>query len=119
MPGQFTIILKTKEDLCKNAVSNKGMIGIRIPDSDLIRNLIRKVGKPLLVPSANRSGFEPLTNDKDVIKEFENDVDAVIEGKSISDIPSTIVMVNDEVKIIREGLIKIENIFKLLQEHKL
>lgn len=116
MPGQFTIILKAKDNLPSFVVSKEGNVGIRIPDDKLIRDLIDKVGKPLLVPSANRSGEPPLTNDVDVYNEFKDDVDAVIEGKSISNTPSTIVMVTDKIEIIREGLIKKEDIDKGLEE---
>ena len=115
MPGQFTIILKAKENLPSFVVSKEGNVGIRIPDDRLIRDLIDIVGKPLLVPSANRSGEKPLTNDVDVYNEFKDDVDAVIEGKSISNTPSTIVMVTDKIEVIREGLIKKEDIDKVLE----
>ena len=116
MPGQFTIILKAKDNLPSFAVSKEGNVGIRIPDDKLIQQLIDKVGKPLLVPSANRSGFDPLLNSDDVYKEFNQDVDAVIEGKSISNTPSTIVMVTDKIVLIREGLIKKSDIDKVLEE---
>ena len=116
LPGQFTIILKAKENLPEFAVSKEGNVGIRIPDDEAIRNLIRKVGKPLLVPSANRSGEEPLHNSDDIIKEFDNEIDAVIKGESISNIPSTIVMVTDKIVLIREGLIKKADIDKALEE---
>ena len=116
MPGQFTIILKAKENLPEFTFSKEGNVGIRIPDDETIRNLIRKVGKPLLVPSANRSGEEPLYNSDDVIKEFDNEIDAVIKGESISNIPSTIVMVTDKIVLVREGLIKKADIDKALEE---
>ena len=116
MPGQFTIILKAKDTLPDYCVSKEGNVGIRIPDSNLIRELIRKVSKPLLVPSANKSGEKPLTNSNDVVSIFADEIDAVISGKSISNIPSTIVMVGEDVKIIREGQIKNEDVLKALGE---
>ncbi len=115
MPGQFTIILKAKENLPDYVVSREGNVGIRIPDDDFIRELIREVGKPLLVPSANRSGEPPLVSSNDVAAFFENEIDAVIEGKSISNIPSTIVLVDEQVHLIREGLIKKELIDKIVK----
>lgn len=116
MPGQFTIILKAKSNLPSYCVSKEGNVGIRIPDSNFIRELIRKTAKPLLVPSANKSGEPPLTNSDDVISVFNDEIDAVVVGKSISNIPSTIVMIDDDVKIIREGQIKKEGIVKTLGE---
>ena len=116
MPGQFTIILKAKKCLPFWAVSKEGMVGIRIPDNKTIREMIRLTGKPLLVPSANRSGEPPLTNHLDVIKEFGDEVDAIMEGESTSNVPSTIVIVDDKINIIRVGLISEEEIKQALKE---
>ncbi len=116
MPGQFTIILKAKENLPSYCISKEGNVGIRISGNKMVRDLIGKVGKPLLVPSANKSGEPPLTKSDDVIKIFEKEIDAVIEGESISNIPSTIVLLNENVNVIREGVITKEEIFKTLGE---
>lgn len=116
MPGQFTIILKAKENLPSYCVSKEGNVGIRISSDELVRKLIREVGKPLLVPSANKSGEPPLTKDKDVIGIFDNEIDGIIMGESISNTPSTIVLIDEDVHILREGLIKKDDIFKKLGE---
>ena len=116
MPGQFTIILKAKESLPEYCVSKEGNVGIRISGDKMVRDLIGEVGKPLLVPSANKSGEPPLTKSDDVIKIFKNEIDAVIEGESTSNIPSTIVLLNENVNVIREGVITKEEIFKTLGE---
>lgn len=115
MPGQFTIILKAKEGLPSWVVSKEGMVGIRVPDFKLINELISKVGKPLLVPSANKSGEPPLTKDTDVIKVFDKEIDAIIKGESTSNVPSSIVMVDDDIHIIRLGLISEEEIKGVLK----
>lgn len=116
MPGQFTIILKAKESLPTYCVSADGNVGIRISSDEVVRDLIRKTGKPLLVPSANKSGEVPLTNSDDVVSVFKDEIDGVIIGESISNIPSTIVIIDKEVKIIREGIIKKIDIEKVLGE---
>lgn len=116
MPGQFTIILKAKENLPLYCISKEGNVGIRISSDELVRKLIREVGKPFLVPSANKSGEPPLTKDNDVIGIFDNEIDAIIMGESISNTPSTIVLIDKDVHILREGLIKKDDIFKKLGE---
>lgn len=117
MPGQFTLITKAKNGLPSWCVSSTGEIGIRIPDYNLVRRLIRKTGKGLLVPSANKSGEAPALSSEEVQKIFNDEIDCVIEGKSVSNVPSTIVIVNDEkIKVIREGVIKIKDIEKVLAE---
>ena len=116
MPGQFTIILKAKENLPSYCVSKEGNVGIRISSDNLVRELIREVGEPLLVPSANKSGEPPLTKSDDVISIFDKEIDGIIIGESVSNIPSTIVLIDNGVHIIREGLIKKEEILKTLGE---
>ena len=116
MPGQFTLITTAKKNLPSWCVSKIGHIGLRVPDYDIIRELIRKTGKPLLVPSANRSGEQPATTSEDVVKLFNDEIAAVVEGKSISNTPSTVVLVEEKyTHVFREGLIKIDDIKKVIK----
>lgn len=120
MPGQFTLITKGKTELPKWCVSSEGTVGVRVPDLKVIRELIKLVGKPLLVPSANKSGENPANTSGEVISIFENEIDAVIEGEANSKTPSTIVLVEGkDVKMIREGIIKFEEIKKEIEKWEL
>ena len=119
MPGQITMITKAKPGLPSWCVSNIGNVGIRIADYDLIRDLIRKTGKPLLVPSANKSGEQPGTTAQEVVDAFGDELAAVVDGKTISKTPSTIVLVQDKyTEIFREGAIKIEDIKKIISKEQ-
>lgn len=117
MPGQFTMITKAKECLPSWCISQEGNVGIRIADYPLIRELIRKTGKPLLVPSANRSGEQPANSAKEVEQIFKNEIDAVVEGTSTSKIPSTVVLVKDTyTHVFREGVVTIDEIKKVIEK---
>ena len=116
MPGQFTIILDAKDVLPSYCVSKENKVGIRIPNDEFVRDLIRKTGKPLLVPSANKSGEPPINNSDEIVRQFENEIDGVIIGEAYSKVPSTIVLVDKDIQVIREGLITKEEIFKALEE---
>ena len=116
MPGQFTIILKAKENLPRWVVSKEGNVGIRISDDKFVQNLIIETGKPLLVPSANRSGEKPSQTSNEVKDSLGNDLDAIIIGESVSNIPSTIVFVDDSVHIIRLGEISESDIKNVIKE---
>ena len=119
MPGQFTMITKAQPGLPAWCVSNIGNVGIRIADYDLIRDLIRKTGKPLLVPSANKSGEQPGTTAKEVVDAFGDELAAVIDGKTVSNVPSTIVLVEEKyTQVFREGAIKIEDIKRVVSKEK-
>lgn len=116
MPGQFTIILKAKENLPRWVVSKEGNVGIRISDDKFVQNLIIETGKPLLVPSANRSGENPCHTSNEVKDSLGNDLDAIIIGESVSNIPSTIVFVDDSVHIVRLGEISESDIKNVIKE---
>ena len=117
MPGQFTMITNAKPGLPAWCLSEIGRVGVRIADYDLVRELIRKTGKPLLVPSANRAGEEPGLTAQEVADTFGDEFPAVLEGKTVSHIPSTVVMVEEKyTHVFREGAVKIEDIKKVISE---
>lgn len=110
LPGELTIILKAKDNLPGWVVSKEGMVGIRVPALKELTDFINSVGKPLLVPSANRSGEPPINKGQEVASIFKNEIDGVVLGEAKSKVPSTIVLVDKDVKIIREGRIAKEEI---------
>ena len=112
LPGELTIILKTRPDVPKWIDLGTGHIGIRVPDDDLVCEMIRLTGKPLLVPSANRADQKPLTKDDEVIKEFENDIAGVVLGNSKGATPSTVIAVYDKIEMLREGNLRLDEIMK-------
>lgn len=117
MPGQFTLLAEAQPGLPKWCVSETGTVGIRIADYNLIRDLIRKTGKPLLVPSANKSGEAPATTSAEVNATLGSELDAIIEGASVSNTPSTIVLVQgEEIHVIRAGVITLDQINKVIKE---
>lgn len=108
-PGNLTIILPHK---------NNGSIktGIRVSDHPFIIKLCNSLKKPIFSTSANISG-EDYKNDPDFIwKTFEKTADLMFDmGELPYSEPSTVVMVEkDVVKVLREGVIKKEEIEALL-----
>lgn len=116
VPGQFTLIIDSQPGLPSWAVAKNGTIGMRVPDDDFVRKMIREIGKPLLVPSANKSGEKPALKGEEVVKIFGDEVAEIIDGESTGTVPSTIVCLKDKMAIIiREGNIKEEEILKTLK----
>ena len=113
MPGELTIIFKAKENLYEHLTLNQGTVGIRIPNDKNVLDLIDKVNKPLLVTSANLSNQSPLLNSEDVYKQFNHKIYGIVEGVCLSNIPSTIVKIDeDNIRLIRQGGIPFEDILK-------
>ena len=111
MPGPVTLLLKSKESVPEYVTHGTGIIGIRVPDMQNVRELIDFAGKPLLVPSANRSGEKPLRGYKEVENEFKNELGFILEEDALGQTPSTIIdATTSELKIIRDGSLSILDI---------
>ncbi len=116
-PGEITLLLRSKK--CYPWVNlNSDTIGIRMSASKDVCKLIEKVGKPLLVTSANISGFEAMNNAEDVYFTFKDDLKGIVNSfNKSSSVPSTIVLLKDgEIKLIRKGSIPFEKIKKIWEE---
>lgn len=113
MPGEITIIFPAKKGLSSWLTLNEPTVGIRISSSEDVTNLINRVGKPMLVTSANMSGEPALYNEKEVIQQFNHKILGIVEGECVSNLPSTIVLIQDDsLKLIRQGSIAFTDILK-------
>lgn len=105
MPGRITLILKKRPEVDDAMTNGLPTIGIRIPDSQFVLNLIHRTG-PLLVTSANLSGQANTTNEKEVLAQLDGRIASVVAGQTSSDVASTVVQLTDhQVKILRAGAI--------------
>lgn len=110
MPGMITLIFKKKESVHDSMTNGKSTIGIRIPDSEFVLSLLKKVG-PMLVTSANLSQHPNTTSTQEVLNQLDGRIDLVVDGKTSDNIASTVVDVSqDEIKILRAGKITKEQI---------
>ncbi len=93
LPGPFTLILKKKKIIYQLLTAGKNKVGIRIPDSKICLKLSRNL--PITTTSANISGQKPSRSVKKLTKLFsikdENRVDLILEGKNLSNKPSTVI----------------------------
>ena len=111
MPGALTIILNKKENVSNILTSNLDTIGVRIPNNKIALKILDRIDYPLATTSANISGSQAAVKLEDLIEVFDSKVDIIIDG-GITDLKlsSTIVKIeNNEVKVLREGTIKITN----------
>lgn len=117
MPGPITLILNKKENIPEYVTNGKNTIAIRMATSEEIKELIIKVGSPIFMSSANKSGEETAKN-LDEIEIKCPTIDAMLEGKVSFGISSTIVdCSSNEIKILREGPIKLEEILDEIKKN--
>ena len=115
MPGSVTVLLHAKENVPSYVTHGTGVVGVRVPSLVDILDMLNQLGKPLLVPSANKAGEKPAFNSEEVKNIFGNEIDYVVEGECVGGVASTIVdLTTPEVKIIREGPVTKEMINSVL-----
>ena len=116
-PGAITIILKKNKSVPSIVTAGLDTIGVRMPDNKIVLELIEKIKVPIIATSCNLAGEKAATDIDQISYEIKNGVDYVLDdGKSKIAIPSTIVKVEKEqIKILREGSIKKEDIERKIE----
>lgn len=114
MPGPITLILKKNYNLPDYINNGNDTIAIRMATSKVLEDLIRKVGSPLFMSSANQSGEKTCTS-LDEIEKACPLLDGMLEGSVTFGKGSTILDCSSgDIKILRQGPILREQIDKVL-----
>ena len=81
LPGPYTFVLPSNNNLPK-AFKGKRTIGIRVPDSTIIRELVKKLGNPIVSTSIHDEDdlIEYTTDPELIFEKWKNQVDIVIDG---------------------------------------
>ncbi|MCJ7446993.1 MAG: L-threonylcarbamoyladenylate synthase [Bacteroidales bacterium] len=107
LPGPFTFIVQANNQIPKMFKNKKKTVGIRIPDNDIVLELVRELGRPIITTSIHdQDEVIEYTTDPELIHEkFRGFADIVIDGGSGKNEASTIVdCTGVEIQIIRQGL---------------
>jgi len=105
-PGAFTFILSASPKMPK-FFRGKKTIGIRIPDNNIPRAIVERLGEPIITTSVHDDDkiIEYTTDPHMIYENFKDQVDLVIDGGYGNNIPSTIVdYTGQEPLVVREGL---------------
>lgn len=112
LPGPYTFVLPGNNNLPK-VFKNKKTVGIRIPNNNIIRDLVKMLGNPIVSTSIyDEDDLLEYTTDPELIYEkWGNIVDVVIDGGFGDNNPSTIIdLSEDELVVLREGKGSIEDL---------
>lgn len=105
LPGPFTFILPTNSNLPK-IYKNRKTVGIRVPDNNIIREIVRVLGNPVLTTSIRDEDeiLEYSTDPELIAEKYKNEVNLIIDGGYGGIEASTIIdCSNENPVIIREG----------------
>lgn len=119
MPGPLTLVLNKRPEAF-SYINNAGTretdeVAIRMIPSKFLNELIEKVGSPLFLTSANKSGMD-VCRSLDEIEEECPTLDSMVIGDVSFGKASTIVdLTSDDIKIQRQGPISEDAIMKVLK----
>src|SRR4029078_2421806 len=98
-PGPLTLVLPKRSNCPVAELATAGLdsIAIRVPNHPVARGLLRAFGKPVVAPSANRSGHVSPTTAAHVLADLRGRVDLILDaGPCEGRVGSTIVFCRGE-----------------------
>jgi tRNA threonylcarbamoyl adenosine modification protein (Sua5/YciO/YrdC/YwlC family) len=111
LPGPFTFIVQANTQIPRMFINKKKTVGIRIPDNNIVLELVRELGRPIITTSVHdQDEVIEYTTDPELIHEkFRDFADLVIDGGYGKNEASTIVdCTGENFEIVRQGLGELE-----------
>ena len=111
-PGPLTLIGNARPEVPEEITAGTRTVGIRLPDDEDVRDLVRACGGGLTATSANPSDRPAAKSAQGVIDYFPSGIDLTIDGgQSRVDQPSSVVDASGVgVRVVREGVISSEEL---------
>ena len=113
LPGPYTFLLHTNNEVPKILNISKKTVGVRIPKNDITLTLVKELGNPIISASIkDEDEIIQYTADPEIIFErYKKKVDVVIAGNLSGVEPSTVIdLTKGDIVLIRQGLGDIENL---------
>lgn len=107
LPGPFTFILNSSSKVPKILNASKKTVGIRVPDNNIPREIVRELENPIVTTSIHDDDdiLEYSTDPELIYEKYRGQVDVVIDGGYGQITASTVVdYTGDEPVILRQGL---------------
>ena len=106
LPGPYTFILESSSKVPKILNVKKKTVGIRVPDNNIPREIVKILGNPIITTSIHDDDIHDHATDPEIIfDDFRNKVDLIINGGYGDVTPSTVIdCTGHEPEVVREGL---------------
>jgi L-threonylcarbamoyladenylate synthase len=105
-PGPLTLVLQKRAGCPVAELATAGLdsIALRVPQHPVALNLLNRFGRPVVAPSANRSGHVSPTTAQHVMDDLGGRIDFIVDGgPTMVGIESTIVACLDGPVLLRPG----------------
>lgn len=115
-PGPLTLVVSPRTNFPSRVTGDKLLVGLRIPNHETARRLIKECGGALIGTSANISGRPSLRTAAEVVREFEDRADLVVDGgpAPLGRESTVVKILGDEGTVLRDGAISRDEILKTL-----
>lgn len=107
LPGPFTFIVQANNQIPKLFRNKKKTVGIRIPDNNIVLELVKELGRPIVTTSIHDPDevIEYTTDPELIYEKYRDFAEVVINGGYGMNEASTIVdCTADAIRIVRQGL---------------
>ena len=114
-PAPLTLIGAARPEVASELTAGTNSLGVRLPDDDSVRALVRACGGALTATSANVSGQPPARTAQEVARYFPTGIDLIVDaGEATATEPSTVLDVSkSEPRLVREGAISRDDLKEL------
>jgi L-threonylcarbamoyladenylate synthase len=105
-PGPLTLVLPKAPECRVAALATAGLdtIALRMPDHPVAAALLRAFGRPVVAPSANRSGHLSPTTAQHVLADLRGRIDLILDGGATPlGLESSIIACLGESRLLRAG----------------
>ena len=105
-PGPLTLVLPKTADCAVADLATAGLdtVAVRMPAHAVAREILRELGRPIVAPSANRSGHVSPTTAAHVATDLSGRIDLIVDGGPVSvGVESTIIGCFETPLLLRPG----------------
>ena len=117
-PGPLTLVLPRKKDCVVSLLASAGLdtLAVRCPKNKIALDLITTFGKPIIAPSANKSGRISPTTANHIIEDYGNDAPFILDGGPCQvGVESTVLLCTSETPaVLRYGGLAVEDIEEVI-----
>ena len=115
-PGPLTLVLKAASGFPAGLLGPGRSIGVRLPAVPWLRELVGRLGSPMVATSANITGRGELSRPEEIIQLFDGKVELIVDGGKTPGVrPSTVIdLTSGKPKLLRHGAISMEELQEYL-----
>ena len=116
LPGPITLIVPFNTVERLPYFEDRDTIGFRMPKHKFCNELLAMTNVPLTTTSANKSGLKSSELAVEVLAQFSQEVDILVDGgKTENGLSSTVIdLSDDKISILRNGAVSLEEIERTL-----